>query len=1545
MIIYFADRHLNILGQATSHLPKGVRLISDLKSQDVETGVSVFEGDISFDRKTRAKVEKWAEVGNYILKNSDTESELYNIIDAVVDAKKQKVSVYAEDDGLDLLNDIAEAYAADQEYPISSYVERFAGGAGWEIGINEVEGLTRKLSWDSEQTVSARLISIAEAFNHCEFSFSFEIKRLQITKKYINIYEKRGKDTGVQLRLNKDIDSIVTTKSIANLATALRARGSTPNDIPDHTEKPVTLLGYEYDDGDFYVDGAVLKSRKALEKWSRFLWKGDDSQQSGGHIVKSFSYDTTSQAVLCEKTIEELKKVCDMEVNYEVDFKRLPPNIKIGDRVNIIDDAGELYLSTRLLKLETSESDQEHKATLGEHLIKGSGISQKVADLAAQFAANTESVKKALEVANAAKENADAALEEVENATGAVQEAIDAAEEAKNAADSATESANQAAGAANAATEAANKVVESVEGLQQTIDNANQAAQNAANAAQTATEKAEEAEQAAENAQKAAEEAASANSETQKKAAEALEKAEEATETAGTAKAKAQAAAAIANAAKKDAEQAEADIAEWEQNLKTVTDTMSAEYSRKTDLTEATESLQSQISRNAGSIKQNVIGITVIDETANNALTTIEAAQKAATSAQEQADEASAIAAEAQTAANTAQAAAQTAQNEANTAKAAYETAKQVADKAEADLKAAEEDLATVAGRVDATEAEIAASQKAVDDAQAAADTAKANAKTALTTATAAQEVANAAVDTATKAQLNAEKAANEANIAQQLANEAKGNATAAQNKVNEAQAAAKSAKATADTLKEQAEAAQATADQAVLDAATAQVKAENAREQADKAAASLATAQQNLEDVLADVEATEEAVANAYADVAIAQAAATQAQGYYETAQAAADNAQAEATAAQTAADTAKAAADNAQAEAKAAQDEVDKALGIVYSLEKRVTTAETGIEQTKAEIRLFAKKEEVIKTLGDYYTKVDTEAAIAIKADEITNTVSKTHLTKDDFNEEKAEINQSVSEVSQKADAFDIKFTAKITETDNEMHTKFNEIHKYFSFTENGISIGGGSNAMLLTVDNDNGIIFSKNGVPFGWWDGVNFHTGNIVVEVDERAQFGNFAFIPRTDGSLSFLKVDGSSTDAHTHSYIETVVTAATCEEKGVKVRICSGCGTNERQEIPALGHNYVGVITPPTETEQGYTTHTCERCGDKYIDTYTEPTGHIHNYTAFGLVEPTCTEQGYNEYTCECGHSYKDSYTDAKGHSDGNGDGYCDVCGVQTGTFYTITVQSNNTNYGTVSGGGTFLSGNRIGITATPNSGYKFTQWSDGNTNATRLITVSENKTYIAYFEADVVEELTITEGVETSVNIPTQREKVYLKFVPQYSGSYTFESFNLENLDPDCDIYSSDKETVLNYDNAGSKGFNCTYDSFVAGNTYYLAASLWSGTGSLTVKVSYNGSSGGSSGGGSTETHTMMIYAMDSATYGKQGTLTVKCNGVDVTREDLIYTFNEGDAVTLTLTPYSGFKVNGVYDADANEWLAYTNTYTFTVGDSTPNTIECYFATA
>jgi hypothetical protein len=104
----------------------------------------------------------------------------------------------------------------------------------------------------------------------------------------------------------------------------------------------------------------------------------------------------------------------------------------------------------------------------------------------------------------------------------------------------------------------------------------------------------------------------------------------------------------------------------------------------------------------------------------------------------------------------------------------------------------------------------------------------------------------------------------------------------------------------------------------------------------------------------------------------------------------------------------------------------------------------------------------------------------------------------------------------------------TEHITNVDGDMQNKFSLIYKYISFADGNITLGSSENAITLTVENDM-IVFKKNGLQFGWWDGVDFHTGNIIVEVNERAQFGDFAFIPRSDGSLMFLKVGGGGSSS--------------------------------------------------------------------------------------------------------------------------------------------------------------------------------------------------------------------------------------------------------------------------------------------------------------------------------------------------------------------------------------------------------------------------------
>lgn len=379
MILYFANRKMDILGHATTNLPEGFVIVEDTKIEEIDTGVATFSCRVQFTKENRHTLEAMTKAGNYLLRKNGSENEFYTIIDCEIDTKNQDIYIYAEDAGLDLLNEIVGAYEATEAHPASWYIEYFAGDSGFEIGVNEIPATnSRKLSWDGESTVTERLASVANAFGGFEVSYSFEVQGMEIAAKHINIYAERGKSFQEELRLNRDIDRIITKKSVANVGTALQVTGG----IPDKKDKPITLSGYKYDDGDIYVDGTMLKSRSALKKWGRFIGKGYTNE---GHIVKQYSYDTTSQSELCNRAITELKKICEMEVNYEIDITRLPDNIKIGDRVNIIDSDGELYLSARILILETSVTAQTQTATLGEYLIKESGISARVEELANQF--------------------------------------------------------------------------------------------------------------------------------------------------------------------------------------------------------------------------------------------------------------------------------------------------------------------------------------------------------------------------------------------------------------------------------------------------------------------------------------------------------------------------------------------------------------------------------------------------------------------------------------------------------------------------------------------------------------------------------------------------------------------------------------------------------------------------------------------------------------------------------------------------------------------------------------------------------------------------------------------------------------------------------------------------------------------------------------------------------------------------------------------------------------------------------------------------------
>ena len=159
---------------------------------------------------------------------------------------------------------------------------------------------------------------------------------------------------------------------------------------------------------------------------------------------------------------------------------------------------------------------------------------------------------------------------------------------------------------------------------------------------------------------------------------------------------------------------------------------------------------------------------------------------------------------------------------------------------------------------------------------------------------------------------------------------------------------------------------------------------------------------------------------------------------------------------------------------------------------------------------------------------------------------------------------------------------------------------------------------------------------------------------------------------------------------HTYGSAVITKQpTCTSEGTKTKTCTQCGATVTETIAKLSHSYTATVVAPTCTTNGYTLHKCSVCGTSYKDSTTKATGHSygnsvvtkqptctsegtaiktctkcnatvtetipktsHKY-ADTVVAPTCTTNGYTLHKCSvCGTSYKDSTTNATGHSYGN-----------------------------------------------------------------------------------------------------------------------------------------------------------------------------------------------------------------------------------------------------------------------------------------------------
>lgn len=114
---------------------------------------------------------------------------------------------------------------------------------------------------------------------------------------------------------------------------------------------------------------------------------------------------------------------------------------------------------------------------------------------------------------------------------------------------------------------------------------------------------------------------------------------------------------------------------------------------------------------------------------------------------------------------------------------------------------------------------------------------------------------------------------------------------------------------------------------------------------------------------------------------------------------------------------------------------------------------------------------------------------------------------------------------------------------------------------------------------------------------------------------------------------------------HSFLIQEEVEPTCKAEGKRVSVCSLCGEELVESIPALPHQNISLSVSPTCTAEGYEGLVCEVCGWRTVYNTIKPKGHKMEVT---VIPPTCNEKGFTLERCsECGEERVRDYVEPTG----------------------------------------------------------------------------------------------------------------------------------------------------------------------------------------------------------------------------------------------------------------------------------------------------------
>ena len=155
----------------------------------------------------------------------------------------------------------------------------------------------------------------------------------------------------------------------------------------------------------------------------------------------------------------------------------------------------------------------------------------------------------------------------------------------------------------------------------------------------------------------------------------------------------------------------------------------------------------------------------------------------------------------------------------------------------------------------------------------------------------------------------------------------------------------------------------------------------------------------------------------------------------------------------------------------------------------------------------------------LGLVETEKRMSAQITATSESISSTVMDEVYLKDDTD---ALIKSVSNQITQTAEDVEIRFTdfsRDVNATIAGQDAQFEEIHKYIRFVDGNILLGEDGNTLTLQIENDR-ISFLDSGLEVAYFSNNKLHVTD--GEFINSLQLGNFAFLPRENGNLSFKKL---------------------------------------------------------------------------------------------------------------------------------------------------------------------------------------------------------------------------------------------------------------------------------------------------------------------------------------------------------------------------------------------------------------------------------------